>query len=90
MHLDYINKLNRKFLASVVFNDKSKLKKINNIVHPVVAEHFDQWIKKQNADYIIQENAILFENNTASKFDYIITVIAPFEEKMKRIMKLKN
>jgi len=81
-----LDKLNRKFLASVIFNDKSKLNSINNIVHPVVAKHFDQWLKKQKADYIIQENAILFENSTASKFDYIITVTAPFEEKMKRIL----
>jgi len=81
------DELNRKFLASVIFNDKSKLKSINNIVHPVVARHFDQWMKKQKANYIIQENAILFENKTASKFDYTITVIAPLEEKMKRILK---
>ncbi len=68
--------LNRAYLAYIVFNDKNKLNSINGIVHPEIAKHFSKWLKKQKSVYIIQENAILFENNTASKFDFIITVKA--------------
>ncbi|MDX5586250.1 MAG: dephospho-CoA kinase [Aureibaculum sp.] len=79
--------LNRKYLASIVFNDTSKLNIINGIVHPAVANHFAEWIKKQKSNYIIQENAILFENNTSSVFDYIITVTASIDVKIERILK---
>lgn len=79
--------LNRKYLASIVFHDTSKLNIINGIVHPAVADHFAKWIKKQQSKYIIQENAILFENQTSSIFDFIITVTAPINVKIERILK---
>ncbi len=79
--------LNRSYLATIVFNDKDKLEIINRIVHPEIAKHFSKWITKQKANYIIQENAILFENDTASKFDYIVTVTAPVETKINRVLK---
>ena len=79
--------LNRKYLANIVFHNKSKLSIINGIVHPAVAEHFAKWVKEQKTDYIIQENAILFESNTTSNFDYIITVTAPVQIKIERILK---
>ena len=38
----YINKeLNRKLIASIVFNDDSKLKELNSLVHPKLREHFN-------------------------------------------------
>lgn len=79
--------LNRKYLASIVFHDTSKLNIINGIVHPAVAKHFTKWLKKQKTNYIIQENAILFENKMSSLFDYIITVTAPIDVKIERILK---
>jgi len=81
------NKLNRPFIASIVFNNKSKLAAINAIVHPSVSNSFKRWTGKQSATYVLQENAVLFENNTAQKFDYIITVTAPVEERIKRVIK---
>ena len=80
------NKLNRPFLAAIVFNDKRKLAAINAIVHPSVSNSFKRWTNKQSAPYVIQENAILFENNTSHKFDYIITVTAPKNQRIKRVM----
>ncbi len=48
-------KLNRPYLASKIFNDKTLLLKMNAIVHPKVASHFKRWLKKQDAAYIIKE-----------------------------------
>jgi len=81
------NNLNRPFIAAIVFNDKSKLTAISAIVHPSVSNSFKRWTGKQTAAYVLQENAVLFENNTAHKFDYIITVTAPVEERIKRVIK---
>lgn len=80
------NKLNRPFLAAIVFSDKSKLTAINAIVHPSVSNSFKRWAHKQSSPYVIQENAILFENGTSHKFDYIITVTAPLDERIQRVM----
>jgi len=84
------NKLNRSYLAAIVFNDKAKLAAINAIVHPSVANSFKRWTRKQQSFYVIQENAILFENNTVHNFDYIITVTAPLEVKIARVMARDN
>ena len=56
-------KLNREYLASKIFNDKTLLAKMNAIVHPKVASHFNRWLKKQDSPYVIKEAAIIFENN---------------------------
>ncbi|MGB5464223.1 MAG: dephospho-CoA kinase [Aureibaculum sp.] len=82
--------LNTSFLASIVFKDKSKLTQINSIIHPEVAKDFLSWIKKQNAPYVIEESAILFENNLIDHFDYIITVTAPADVRINRIIKRDN
>ncbi len=79
--------LNRAFIAGIVFNDKKKLESINAIVHPEVEKHFSNWIKKQNSKYVIQENAILFESGSQNRFDKIITVTAPLEIKIERVVK---
>jgi len=80
-------KLNRPFLASKIFAEKEMLLKMNAIVHPKVASHFKRWLKKQDAPYVIKEAAIIFENKLESQYDYIITVIADEDLRIKRVMK---
>ena len=79
-------KLNHDFLSKQIFNNKDLLQKMNAIVHPKVASHFKRWVKKQEAPYVISEAAILFENGSYTKYDYIITVTAPEEVRLKRVM----
>ena len=83
-------KLNRDFLSKQIFNNKDLLQKMNAIVHPKVASHFKRWVKKQEAPYVISEAAILFENGSYKKYDYIITVTAPEEVRLKRVMSRDN
>ncbi|WP_370390886.1 dephospho-CoA kinase [uncultured Winogradskyella sp.] len=80
------NRVNRPFIAQQVFNNKALLKKINTIVHPRVAEHFKSWLSKQNGPYVIKEAAIIFENDLEHQYDTIITVVAPKEERIKRVV----
>ncbi|QRM90897.1 dephospho-CoA kinase [Lacinutrix sp. WUR7] len=81
------DKLNRPYLAKIIFNDKSILQKMNDIVHPKVASHFKRWLKKQDAPYVIKEVAILFENGSYKQCDYIITVTATIETRIARLLK---
>ncbi len=78
--------LNRPFLASIIFNDKDALNYVSQVVHPKVAQHFKRWINKQKAPFVIQENAILFENGSYNNMDKIITVTAPLKTKINRVI----
>jgi dephospho-CoA kinase len=84
------NKINKKYLSNVVFNNKTLLKKINSIVHPYVADEFNSWMKKQDSKYIIYESAIIFENQGEGFFDKIICVTAPEDDVISRVMKRNN
>jgi dephospho-CoA kinase len=79
-------KLNRKELASHIFNDKEAIQKVNSIVHPAVTKRFEEWRAKQKATYVLQEAAILFETGGYKRFDKNILVSAPKEIRIKRIM----
>ncbi|TDE43517.1 dephospho-CoA kinase [Flavobacterium rhamnosiphilum] len=79
--------LNREKLAKIVFNDPEKLEKLNKIVHPAVKKHFDQWlIQHKKVSYIIYEAAILFESGGYKNCDLIITVTAPVESRIQRVV----
>ena len=83
----YINsKLDRKKLSAIVFRDKQKLELLNSIVHPIVNRHFENYCKGLKDIYIIKEVAIIFETGTQNKFDKIILVRAPKEDRIKRII----
>lgn len=80
-------KLDRKYLASIVFNDTEKLALLNSITHPVTIRDADEWIAKQNTPYIIKEAALLFESGAAEHLDYIIGVSAPESLRIERVIK---
>ena len=83
----YINsRLDRKKLSAIVFTDKQKLELLNSIVHPYVNRHFENYCKGLEDIYIIKEVAIIFEIGAQNKFDKIILVRAPKEDRVKRII----
>jgi dephospho-CoA kinase len=84
------NQLNKPFIANIIFNNKFYLQKMNSIVHPYVANHFNKWLLKQTAPYILKEVAILFENDGYKQCDLVITVTAPKELRMKRLLNRDN
>lgn len=85
------HKLDRKKIASIVFNNPEKLKQLNAIIHPRVKKDFALWLDKhKNYKYIIKEVAIIFETNSEKDFDKIILVTAPEKERIKRVMKRDN
>ncbi|WP_405377364.1 dephospho-CoA kinase [Nonlabens sp. Asnod3-A02] len=77
---------NKKFIASKVFSDQELLSSLNKILHPAVRQYFDNWIKEQNAPYVIYEAAILFETKGNEICDQIILVTASLKERYRRVM----
>jgi len=85
--LNDLGTIDRKKLAAIVFNNKEQLEKLNAILHPAVGQHFENWLKKHNAVYILKEAAILFESGAYKQVDKVLTVVAPLELKIQRTMK---
>ncbi len=80
-------KLNRKHIASKVFNAKEQLEKLNNIVHPAIARDFEEWKNTQAEAYVIYEAAILLETGGESRCDWVILVTARMENRIQRLQK---
>ena len=85
------NVLNRAKLAEIVFNNADKLAQLNAIVHPAVKKDFENWLQQhKNDQFVVYEAAILFESGRYKECDYIVTVIAPIEVRIERVMKRDN
>ncbi len=82
--------INRQKLAALVFASTEKLDKLNSIIHPAVAKHFQEWVKLQKSKYIIKEAAILFESGANKQVDKVITVSAPIDLRIKRVCSRDN
>ena len=73
-------------MAEIVFNNPEKLKKLNQIIHPLVAEDFEKWMQKnKSAVFVIKEAAILLETENDHNCDFIITVTAPIDIRIDRV-----
>jgi len=83
-------RLNRAYVAQKIFNDKELLQKMNGLVHPAVHEDVKQWYQQQTQKYSIQEAALLVENHSYKKLDYLIVVTAPEELRIQRVMDRDN
>ena len=77
----------RKYMASLVFNNKELLNALNAIIHPKVAKNFKRWMSKQNAAYCIKESAILFETGGDAMCDATIAIEVALDIRIKRVLK---
>lgn len=80
-------KLNRSYLANIVFNDPPKLAILNSLVHPVTITVSNRWMEEQKTPYVIKEAALIFESQSQTNLDYVIGVSAPQQIRIKRVMK---
>ncbi len=78
--------LDRIKLASIIFNDRAILEKVNFLVHPIVFNRFTKWALIQEVPYVIMEAAILFESGASKYVDRVATVVAPVEQRVKRVI----
>ncbi|MDO5570043.1 MAG: dephospho-CoA kinase [Bacteroidales bacterium] len=84
------NKLNREFLASKIFADKDNLTFVNNLVHPLVKDAFEAWVKKQKSRIVFLESAILYESGFDRFMNYVWFVKASKELRANRVVKRDN
>lgn len=77
--------LDKKLLASRIFNKPDNLKQVNEIIHPEVNKHFLAWANKQKTNYCAIESAILFESGFDRLVDIRLMVYAPLSLRIERV-----
>jgi dephospho-CoA kinase len=84
-------KLNREKLSKIIFSNQDELKYINSLIHPLVVKAYSEWCEKyKHFPYTLKEAAILFESGSYKEMDKVITVSAPVELRINRVIKRDN
>lgn len=84
---DLQGKLNRTYLAQQVFNNSNQVHLLNSLVHPEVGKDYITWVENhQKSPYLLNEAALMFESGRYKTLDKIITVFAPQDLRIKRVL----
>jgi dephospho-CoA kinase len=79
--------INRKALAEIVFSDPAAKRDLEGIIHPRVQKLFAEAVlDNEPSAHLIYEIPLLVETDAASKFDFIVTVEADEELRIKRLL----
>ena len=77
---------NRVYLSQEVFGNSERLKALNGLVHPRVAQDYANWVGEHlDAPYLIREAALLFEAGVAPILGQTIVVTAPEALRIRRV-----
>ena len=79
-------KLNRKKLGALVFENKEMLDKLNNTLLPIISEEIQKMIEKSDSPLVLLDAPTLFESGIDKNCDVVISVIAPKNVLINRIM----
>lgn len=94
--------LNRKMLAKIVFSDKNKLKKLDEVMIPPILSEIKKIlskkarlekiskIEKQEEKIIVLEAPLLFRTNLYNSCDEILYVTCPVDLRIKRVVSKMN
>lgn len=80
------NIIDKERLAQFIFRNPENIKFVNQLVHPEVINDFLLWTEKQNSSIVFQEAALIIEAKVYIKLDYTVSVIAPEEIRIKRVI----
>ncbi len=82
-------KVDRKRVGKIVFNDKQKLRKLEEIIHPLIKNEVilrSHRLDKMNVDYFI-DIPLFFEKGGSYGIKKVVVVYCPKEEQTRRVMK---
>ena len=92
--LDKNGSILRKKLGDIVFNDKAKLKTLENIVHPAIYEYERKERSKiygrDDKAVVITHAALIIESGSIDKYDALIVISCPDELQVERVMQRDN
>jgi len=81
--------LDRKLLRERVFQDDAARRRLEAILHPLIAAHRDRWTlarEREGAALVVAEIPLLFEVGMEGDFDVTVFVDAPDETRLARLL----
>ena len=84
------NSLNRREIAEIIFQDKEKKEKLDELTFKYVVEEIRQQVEKAKEKYIIIDAPLLIESRLNEICNIVIAVISEKQEQIKRICKRDN
>lgn len=89
--LDTNGELNRSELARQIFSDNAKREALNSILHPLIKERTRQLLSELPENAIVVYNVpLLVEASVDHPFDFVVTVEAPEEEQIRRLVESRG
>ncbi len=86
--LDEEGNIDRKKLAKIVFHDREKLRKLEEITHKALYEELEKIYKTLPEDAVVfVEATLLIEKGTYKNYDRTVVVYAPYEVCKERALK---
>lgn len=85
--------IDRKKLASIIFNDLQQKQTLEAILHPLIQQEVQkqkEFYQQQNAKICFYDVPLLFEKNLVSQFDFNILVWCNSQTQLQRLMKRNN
>ena len=83
--------LDRKQLAMQIFSDAGKRELLNSILHPLIKQRTKQLLSELPAESIVVYNVpLLVEAAVDHPFDLVVTVEAPEEEQLRRLIETRG
>lgn len=85
--------LDRKKLGEIVFSDKEKLEQLNKTIFPYIIEYINNKIAdavKNGEKLILLDAPTLFEAKMENSCDYVVSVVADYGLRLKRICQRDN
>jgi dephospho-CoA kinase len=80
--------LDRSVLASLVFKDSAMRIKLEQITHPLIRHAFAKAISSlPDQSIVVNQIPLLVESKHDYKFDYVVTVSAPEQMRVERLLK---
>ncbi len=80
--------LDRKALGKLIFSDQDKRELLNSILHPLIKERTRQLLSEMPEQAIVVYNVpLLVEAAVDHTFDLVVTVEAPEEEQIRRLVR---
>lgn len=79
--------IDKNYLSDVVFHNPQKMAVLNSIVHPAVFEYIVEYAIASDSKVVLAESAILFESGMNTICSAVITVSAPEDIRIERVMR---
>ncbi len=77
--------LDRRALAQMVFSEPERLKALEDLLHPEIRRLLAQELAQLQAPLVFLEIPLLFEKGWEARLDGTLLVVAPLEERIRRV-----